>query len=88
MAPGADGARDLFRSSQIPLYVRTIEGTTRMRLGRSNRSPFRRGLVTEIDDPAHAPSASMAEATELARQRPFRVPKEMALQHTAARPPL
>jgi cholesterol oxidase len=60
--------RDFSRSSQILLYMRTIEGTMRMRLGRSLRSPFRRSLVTEIDDPAHAPSAFMAEATELARR--------------------
>ena len=60
--------RDFARSSQILLYMRTIEGTMRMRLGRSVRSPLRRGLVTEVEDPAHAPSAFMAEATELARR--------------------
>lgn len=60
--------RDFSRSSQILLYMRTIDGTMRMRLGRSLRSPFRRGLVTEVDDPAHAPRAFVAEATELARR--------------------
>jgi len=60
--------RDFARSSQILLYMRAIEGTMRLRLGRSLRSPFRRGLVTEVDDPAHAPTAFMAEATELARR--------------------
>ena len=37
-----------------------------MRLGRDLRTGFRRGLVTEIDDPAQAPSAFIDEATELA----------------------
>jgi cholesterol oxidase len=39
-----------------------------MRLGRGLRTGFRRGLVTEVDDPSQAPSAFMEEATELARR--------------------
>jgi cholesterol oxidase len=48
--------------------MRTIEGTLRMRLGRDLRTGFRRGLVTEVDDPSKAPSAFMEEATELAEK--------------------
>jgi cholesterol oxidase len=40
----------------------------RVRLGRGLRTGFVRGLVTELDDPAHAPRAFMAEATDLARR--------------------
>jgi len=39
-----------------------------MRLGRELRTGFRRGLVTEIDDPSQAPSAFIEEATELAER--------------------
>ncbi len=58
--------RDISRHSQVLLYMRTIEGTLRMRLGRDLRTGFRRGLVTEVDDPSQAPSAFIDEATELA----------------------
>jgi cholesterol oxidase len=60
--------RDLAKQSQVLLYMRTIEGTLRMRLGRDLRTGFRRGLVTQIDDPSQAPSAFMEEATELAER--------------------
>ncbi len=60
--------RDLAKQSQVLLYMRSIEGTLRMRLGRDLRTGFRRGLVTEVDDPAQAPSAFMEEATELAEK--------------------
>jgi len=36
--------------------------------GRGLRTGFLRGLVTEHDDPAHAPRAFMEEATDLARR--------------------
>ena len=39
-----------------------------MRLGRSARTGFARGLVTELDDPSQAPSAFIDEATDLARR--------------------
>ena len=48
--------------------MRTLEGTLRMRLGRQWRTGYRRGLVTEIDDPSQAPSAFMEEATDLAER--------------------
>ena len=60
--------KDLAKQSQVLLYMRTIEGTLRMRLGREIRTGFRRGLVTEVDDPSQAPSAFMEEATELAEK--------------------
>jgi cholesterol oxidase len=56
------------KQSQVLLYMRTIEGTLRMRLGREIRTGFRRGLVTQVDDPAQAPSAFIEEATELAEK--------------------
>lgn len=60
--------RDFAKQSQVLLYMRTLEGTLRMRLGRGLRTGFRRGLVTEVDDPSQAPSAFMEEATELAER--------------------
>ena len=60
--------KDLAKQSQVLLYMRTIEGTLRMRLGRELRTGFRRGLVTKVDDPNQAPSAFMEEATDLAKR--------------------
>lgn len=59
---------DLARHSQILLYMRTLDGTLRMRLGRNWRTGFRRGLVTELDDPEDAPKAFIPEATDLAKR--------------------
>jgi cholesterol oxidase len=59
---------DLAKHSQVLLYMRTLEGTLRMRLGREWRTGYRRGLVTEVDDPSQAPSAFMEEATDLAER--------------------
>ncbi|MFO8151526.1 MAG: GMC oxidoreductase, partial [Trueperaceae bacterium] len=39
-----------------------------VRLGRGLRTGFQRGLVTELEDPAHAPGAFMEEATDLGRR--------------------
>ena len=60
--------RDHAKHTQILLYMRTLEGTLRMQLGKSVRTGFQRGLVTVLDDPSAAPSAFMPEATELARR--------------------
>ena len=57
---------DMAKHSQVLLYMRTLEGTLRMRLGRQWRTGYRRGLVTQLDDPSQAPSAFMKEATDLA----------------------
>lgn len=59
---------DLAKHSQVLLYMRTLEGTLRMRLGREWRTGYRRALVTQVDDPAEAPSAFMEEATDLAER--------------------
>jgi cholesterol oxidase len=59
---------DMAKHSQVLLYMRTLEGTLRMRLGREWRTGYRRALVTKIDDPSQAPSAFMEEATDLAER--------------------
>ncbi|MEO0322473.1 MAG: GMC family oxidoreductase [Myxococcota bacterium] len=59
---------DMAQHSQVLLYMRTLEGSLRMRLGRGWRSGYRRTLVTEVDDPSLAPSAFMEEATDLAER--------------------
>ncbi|MCC6620192.1 MAG: GMC family oxidoreductase [Deltaproteobacteria bacterium] len=64
----AFAVEDFARQSQIMLYMRTLEGTLRMRLGRSALNGFQKGLVTELDDPTQAPRAYMAEATDLAER--------------------
>jgi cholesterol oxidase len=60
--------RDFSRHSQVLLYMRTLEGTLSLRLGRSAWTGFRKGLVSMLDDPSVAPSAFIAEATDLARR--------------------
>ena len=62
------GVRDFARHTQILLYMRTLEGTLSLRLGRNAWTGFRRGLVTHLDDPEMAPRAFMPEATEIARR--------------------
>ena len=61
-------ARDWAKQSQVLLYMRTLEGTLSMRLGRDWRAAFTRGLVTRVDDPSQAPQAFMLEATDLLRR--------------------
>lgn len=60
--------RDFAKSGQILLYMRTVEGTMSLRLGRNAFTGFKKGLVTELDDPAQAPKAFMEEATDLANR--------------------
>lgn len=60
--------KDYSKQSQILLYMRTLESTLRLRLGRGLRTGFQRGLVTEIDEGVEAPSAFMKEATDLAKR--------------------
>jgi len=59
---------DFAKQTQILLYMRTLEGTLSMRLGRGVRTGFQRGLVTVLDDPAQAPQANMPEALDLANR--------------------
>ncbi len=59
---------DFARQSQVLLYMRTLEGTLSMRLGRGVRTGFRRGLTTKLDDPASRPRSDMPEALDLANR--------------------
>jgi cholesterol oxidase len=59
---------DFAKHSQVLLYMRTLEGTLSLKLGRSPFTGFARGLVTKLDDPDKAPHAFMPEATDLARR--------------------
>jgi len=64
----AFAVEDFARQSQVMLYMRTLEGTIRMKLGRSPFTAFRKGLVTVLDDPSQAPKAFMPEATDIANR--------------------
>jgi cholesterol oxidase len=59
---------DFARQSQILLYMRSLEGTLTLRLGRTLWTGFRPRLVTVVDDPARAPQAFMPEASALAQR--------------------
>lgn len=61
-------ASDFARQGQVLLYMRTLEGTLKLRLGRSWRSAFVEAPVTVLDDPEAAPQAFMDEATDLIRR--------------------
>ncbi len=56
------------QKTQILLYMRTLEGTIGLELGRNLMTGFRRGLVSRVEDPAGAPQAFMEEATALAER--------------------
>jgi cholesterol oxidase len=58
---------DFAKRTQIMLFMRTIDGTLSLRLGRSVFTALRKGLVSKLDDPSAAPQAFMEEATKLAR---------------------
>jgi cholesterol oxidase len=58
---------DFARYSVILLYMRTLEGSLRMKLGRGLTTGFVTGLTTELGE-GPAPTASIPEATELARR--------------------
>ena len=64
----AFAVEDFARQSQIMLYMRTLEGTLRMKLGRHAFNGFQGGLVTELDDPAQAPKSYMPEAIDIAER--------------------
>lgn len=59
---------DFSKQSQVLLYMRTLESTISLRLGRSAMNGFAVGLVSELDDPTKAPSAFMPEAIDLAKR--------------------
>ena len=58
---------DFAKYSVILLYMRTLEGSLRMKLGRGVTTGFATGLTTELGD-GPAPTASIPEATDLARR--------------------
>lgn len=58
---------DWARYTMILLYMRTLDGHLRMRLGRSFRTGFTRGAVSELAD-GPKPTAAIPEATELAHR--------------------
>lgn len=59
--------KDFARRSTILLYMRSLEGHIRLRLGRSPWTGFARGLCTQPGQ-GPLPSNDIPEATELARQ--------------------
>jgi len=64
----AFAVRDFAKQSPVLLYMRTLEGTLSMRLGRGLRTGFKRGIVTKLDDPANRPRADIPEAIELSQR--------------------
>jgi cholesterol oxidase len=58
---------DWGKHTMILLYMRTVEGTLRMKLGRGVRTAFRRG-VTTADGTGPQAKASIPEATELSKK--------------------
>jgi cholesterol oxidase len=59
---------DFSSKAQILLYMRTLEGTLRLRLGRHAYTGFSRGVVSELEGSTEAPKAFMDEATDLANR--------------------
>ena len=60
--------RDWANKTQILLYMRTLESTLTLKLGRSPYTAFRRGIVSHLRKEDEAPSAFIDEAADLARR--------------------
>jgi cholesterol oxidase len=60
--------RDFAARSQVLLYMRSLEGTLSMELGRGIWTGFRKGLVTRLQAGQPAPTAFLPEAVDLARR--------------------
>jgi cholesterol oxidase len=58
---------DFSKYSVILLYMRTLEGSLRMKLGRALTTGFAVGLTTELGE-GPSPTASIPEATDLAQR--------------------
>jgi cholesterol oxidase len=56
---------DFARRTQTLLFMQTLDGTLRLKLGRDVATGFRRALTTDLDQGA-PPSASIPEATRIA----------------------
>jgi cholesterol oxidase len=52
----------------ILLYMRTLDGSLRLRLGRSPLTGFKKGLVSSLNEGAEPPRAFIPEATALAER--------------------
>lgn len=59
---------DFAKRTQIMLFMRTLDGTLSLRLGRSLMNGMREGLVSQLDNPDTAPKAFVTEATDIARR--------------------
>ncbi len=59
---------DLAKSSQILLYMRSLEGTLTLTRQRGVRSGFATGLASELSPGAAPPAAFIPEATEIAQR--------------------
>lgn len=64
----AFAVKDWARQTQILLYMRSIEGSLSLRLGKSLYTGFQKGLVSVLGDPASRPQANMPEARDLAER--------------------
>lgn len=60
--------RKFAQKSQVLLYMRTLEETLTLKLGRSPLTAFARGIVSTLDDPGSAPKAHLPEASSLAER--------------------
>ncbi len=58
--------KDMAAQGTIMLYMRTLDGSLSLRLGRSALTGFRRGLVSRLAPGSDAPKAFIPEATDLA----------------------
>jgi cholesterol oxidase len=59
---------DFAKQSQVLLYMRTLEGSLKVRLARSARSGFTLGLDTVLEEGTPAPQANIPEALDIARR--------------------
>jgi len=59
---------DFATHTQVLLYMRALEGTLKLRLGRSAFTGWTRGLQSELDPGTEPPTAFIPEATDLARR--------------------
>jgi cholesterol oxidase len=59
---------DVGAKGQILLYMRTLDGTLRLRLKRSALTGFKKGLTSELEGGTKPPAAFIPEATDLARR--------------------
>ncbi len=64
----AYAVRDFAKQSQVLLYMRTLEGSLKVRLARSVRSGFTLGLDTVLEAGNPAPMANMPEALDIAQR--------------------